>query len=203
MLDSWSAGPNAELQSAGVQGATAVWQQSSMRWSCLQVALRWFCSRSLMRQEGLTKELIDRIPGKQTDRKTPLGELNWIFTAITDTIAWNMLPRSLFQRLFRQAQLHTALSTLITLQNHIVVPPSCHSTSCTTFTYFAEHDTESASHCCNIHNLPRHHFTSHEHITALDQYDALVAVILTVWWMQCRTCWWPVSSATSCWQSAS
>lgn len=22
-----------------------------------------------------------------------LGELNWIFTAITDTIAWNTLPR--------------------------------------------------------------------------------------------------------------
>ena len=39
-----------------------------------QVALRWFCSRSLLRHEGLTKELIDRIPGKQTDRKTPLGE---------------------------------------------------------------------------------------------------------------------------------
>ena len=69
-----------------------------------QVALRWFCSRSLLRAEGLTKELIDRIPGKQTDRKTPLGELNWIFTAITDTIAWNMLPRALFQRLFRQAR---------------------------------------------------------------------------------------------------
>ena len=68
-----------------------------------QVALRWFCERSLLRHEGLTKELIDRIPGKQTDRKTPLGELNWIFTAITDTIAWNMLPRALFQKLFRQA----------------------------------------------------------------------------------------------------
>ena len=68
----------------------------------VQVALRWFCSRSLLKAEGLTKELIDRIPGKQTDRKTPLGELNWIFTAITDSIAWNMLPRSLFQRLFRQ-----------------------------------------------------------------------------------------------------
>jgi hypothetical protein len=24
-----------------------------------------------------------------------LGELNWIFTAITDTIAWNTLPRGL------------------------------------------------------------------------------------------------------------
>lgn len=73
-----------------------------------QVALRWFCSRSLLRAEGLTKELIDRIPGKQTDRKTPLGELNWVFTAITDTIAWNMLPRALFQRLFRQARVPRA-----------------------------------------------------------------------------------------------
>ena len=66
------------------------------------MALRWFCNRSLLRGEGLSKELIDRIPGKQTDRRTPLGELNWIFTAITDTIAWNMLPRALFQKLFRQ-----------------------------------------------------------------------------------------------------
>ena len=70
-----------------------------------QVALRWFCSRSLLRQDGITKELIDRIPGRQTERKTPLGELNWIFTAITDTIAWNMLPKALFQKLFRSVSL--------------------------------------------------------------------------------------------------
>ncbi len=170
MQDSWSAGPNAELHSAGVCRATAVWQESSphlysllsfvpsalpssslvtcadyraspalprfllvslmlhlVRWWCLQVALRWFCSRSLMRQEGLTKELIDRIPGKQTDRKTPLGELNWIFTAITDTIAWNMLPRSLFQRLFRQANLHTSQSPLLTSQSHPLPSLSYHS----------------------------------------------------------------------------
>lgn len=49
-----------------------------------------FCPRSLLR---LDPELIDQIPGRQNDRKTPLGELNWIFTAITDTIAWNVLPR--------------------------------------------------------------------------------------------------------------
>lgn len=49
-----------------------------------------FCPRSLL---SLDPDLIDKIPGRQNDRKTPLGELNWIFTAITDTIAWNVLPR--------------------------------------------------------------------------------------------------------------
>lgn len=34
-----------------------------------------------------------RIPGALNDRRTMLGELNWIFTAITDTIAWNVLSR--------------------------------------------------------------------------------------------------------------
>jgi regulatory associated protein of mTOR len=33
------------------------------------------------------------VPGQLSDRRTMLGELNWIFTAITDTIAWNTLPR--------------------------------------------------------------------------------------------------------------
>lgn len=37
--------------------------------------------------------MFPRIPGRLNDRRTPLGELNWIFTAITDTIAWNVLPR--------------------------------------------------------------------------------------------------------------
>jgi regulator-associated protein of mTOR len=44
-----------------------------------------------------------------TDRKTPLGELNWIFTAVTDTIAWSVLSRETFQRLFRQDLLVASL----------------------------------------------------------------------------------------------
>jgi regulator-associated protein of mTOR len=32
---------------------------------------------------------VDSIPGQANDRKTPLGELNWIFTSVTDSIAWN------------------------------------------------------------------------------------------------------------------
>ncbi|XP_062077072.1 regulatory-associated protein of TOR 1-like [Humulus lupulus] len=50
-----------------------------------------FCRRSLL-HESLDESLIDKIPGCQNDRKTLLGELNWIFTAVTDTIAWNILP---------------------------------------------------------------------------------------------------------------
>ena len=38
---------------------------------------------------------LNRIPGQLTDRRTPRGELNWIFTAVTDTIAWNTLPRGI------------------------------------------------------------------------------------------------------------
>ena len=48
-----------------------------------------------------------RIPGRLNDRRTPLGELNWIFTAITDTIAWNTLPRG--SGLFDDLSIHTLL----------------------------------------------------------------------------------------------
>ena len=41
----------------------------------------------------MVHSLCFRVPGQLNDRRTMLGELNWIFTAITDTIAWNTLPR--------------------------------------------------------------------------------------------------------------
>ncbi len=31
----------------------------------IKVALRWFASRSLLKHDGITKELIDKIPGRQ------------------------------------------------------------------------------------------------------------------------------------------
>uniref|UniRef100_A0A8C2WQG3 Regulatory-associated protein of mTOR n=1 Tax=Cyclopterus lumpus TaxID=8103 RepID=A0A8C2WQG3_CYCLU len=69
--------------------------------SCLttpiKIALRWFCmQKSAKLVPGVTLDLIEKIPGRLNDRRTPLGELNWIFTAITDTIAWNVLPRGEF-----------------------------------------------------------------------------------------------------------
>ena len=58
---------------------------------CLPSVFFRSCKRSLL-HESLNHTLIDKIPGRPTDRKTLLGELNWIFTAVTDTIAWNVLP---------------------------------------------------------------------------------------------------------------
>ena len=54
-------------------------------------------------------EVIDTLPGTLSDRRSPLGEINWIFTAITDSIAFDMLPRALFRRLFRQDLLLASL----------------------------------------------------------------------------------------------
>jgi len=74
--------------------------------SCLTtpiaIALRWHILQNPLSCGNLDPDCVDSIPGSLNDRKTPLGELHWIFTAVTDTIAWNVLPSHMFQRLFRQ-----------------------------------------------------------------------------------------------------
>ncbi|XP_072168199.1 regulatory-associated protein of mTOR-like [Diadema setosum] len=98
--------------------------------SCLttpiKIALRWFCfQKSSQLVPGVTQELVDKIPGRLNDRRTPLGELNWIFTAITDTIAWNVLPRDLFQKLFRQDLLVASLFRNFLLAERIMRTYNC------------------------------------------------------------------------------
>jgi regulator-associated protein of mTOR len=61
--------------------------------SPIKMAIRWFCSNSTLSKKEINLDIADKIPGKLSERKTPIGELNWIFTAITDTIAWNTFPR--------------------------------------------------------------------------------------------------------------
>jgi regulator-associated protein of mTOR len=95
--------------------------------SCLttpiKIALRWFCSQTII--SGLKADMVDKIPGRLNDRRTPLGELNWIFTAITDTIAWNSLPKSLFQKLFRQDLLVASLFRNFLLAERIMRSSKC------------------------------------------------------------------------------
>ncbi|KAJ5986137.1 hypothetical protein N7451_010502 [Penicillium sp. IBT 35674x] len=66
-----------------------------------------------------------RVPGRLQDRRSPLGELNWIFTAITDTIAWNTLPRALFKKLFRQDLMVAALFRNFLLSERIMRTYKC------------------------------------------------------------------------------
>nr|XP_018672805.1 regulatory-associated protein of mTOR-like isoform X1 [Ciona intestinalis] len=98
--------------------------------SCLstpiKTALQWFChQRQGTLSPGITLDLIEKIPGRLNDRRTPLGELNWVFTAITDTIAWNILPRELFQKLFRQDLLVASLFRNFLLAERIMRSYRC------------------------------------------------------------------------------
>lgn len=51
---------------------------------------------------GVNPEWVEDIPGELGNRLTPLGELEWIFTAMMDSIAWSTLPLPLFRKLFRR-----------------------------------------------------------------------------------------------------
>ncbi|KAL5401128.1 hypothetical protein PMIN03_011797 [Paraphaeosphaeria minitans] len=69
------------------------------------------------------------IPGKVSERRTPIGELNWIFTAITDTIAWNSLSKPLFKKLFRQDLMVAALFRNYLLAQRIMRAYHCNPVS--------------------------------------------------------------------------
>lgn len=98
--------------------------------SCLttpiKTALKWFTlQQTSTLVPNVSYALIERIPGLLNDRRTMLGELNWIFTAITDTIAWNILPRDLFQTLFRQDLLVASLFRNFLLADRIMRAYDC------------------------------------------------------------------------------
>ncbi|PWN27133.1 hypothetical protein BDZ90DRAFT_232692 [Jaminaea rosea] len=76
--------------------------------SPIEISLRWFVLQNPLPSK-LNVDMVMNIPGRLQDRRTPLGELNWIFTAITDTIAWTVLPRNIFRRLFRDDLMVAAL----------------------------------------------------------------------------------------------
>lgn len=92
----------------------------------VKTALKWFSLKSTSKMvPHITYEMIQNIPGVLHDRRTMLGELNWIFTAITDTIAWNTLPRELFQTLFRQDLLVASLFRNFLLADRILRSYDC------------------------------------------------------------------------------
>ncbi|KAK2736171.1 hypothetical protein FQN55_001770 [Onygenales sp. PD_40] len=90
----------------------------------IEIALRFFVLQNPLQINVSIDEF--RVPGRLQDRRSPLGELNWIFTAITDTIAWNTLPRALFKKLFRQDLMVAALFRNFLLAERIMRAHECH-----------------------------------------------------------------------------
>ncbi|XP_065898474.1 regulatory-associated protein of mTOR-like [Dysidea avara] len=95
--------------------------------SPIKASLRWFCLRKISKKlvPDMDIDLVEKIPGRLNDRRSALGELNWIFTAITDTIAWVTLPRDLFQELFRQDLLVASLFRNFLLAERIMRSYNC------------------------------------------------------------------------------
>ncbi|KAF8509765.1 raptor N-terminal caspase like domain-containing protein [Hysterangium stoloniferum] len=93
--------------------------------SPIETAIRWFLLKAANLPTGVTQDMVMQIPGDLKDRRTPLGELNWIFTAITDTIAWTTLPRETFKELFRRDLLVAALFRNFLLAERIMKNYHC------------------------------------------------------------------------------
>lgn len=96
----------------------------------IDISIKWFIMQCPLKRnfyDQLPKNSTGNviIPGKLTDRRTPLGELNWIFTAITDTIAWTSLSRPIFKRLFRQDLMVAALFRNFLLAKRIMPHFNC------------------------------------------------------------------------------
>lgn len=97
----------------------------------IEMSIKWVLLFSPLRKKGYYDTLKNKngvidIPGKLTDRRTPLGELNWIFIAVTDTIAWTSLSRPLFKKLFRQDLVIAALFRNFLLAKKLMPEAGCH-----------------------------------------------------------------------------
>mmetsp|Transcript_3259 Transcript_3259/g.5075 ORF Transcript_3259/g.5075 Transcript_3259/m.5075 type:complete len:1600 (-) Transcript_3259:102-4901(-) len=91
----------------------------------IPIALRWFIVQNPHLSSEMSLDIAESIPGKDTDRKSPKGLLNWIFTAVADTIAWSVLPSSMFQKMFRQDLLVASLFRNFLLAKRIMRSFNC------------------------------------------------------------------------------
>ncbi|KAG1674177.1 Regulatory-associated protein of mTOR [Nymphon striatum] len=92
----------------------------------IKMAAYWYILQKRGRlASDITLEEVDQIPGKVSDRTSMIGDLNWVYTTITDTIAWNVLPRDLFQKLFRQDLLVASLFRNFLLAERIMRTYNC------------------------------------------------------------------------------
>uniref|UniRef100_A0A914X4V9 Raptor N-terminal CASPase-like domain-containing protein n=1 Tax=Plectus sambesii TaxID=2011161 RepID=A0A914X4V9_9BILA len=104
----------------------------------IKTSVLWYIAKNGVK-DRFPANIVDQIPGQLNDRRTLLGELNWIFTAITDTIAWNTLPRELFQKLFRQDLLVASLFRNFLLADRLMRAHNCRPLSSPSLPATADH----------------------------------------------------------------
>ncbi|RXW18505.1 hypothetical protein EST38_g7341 [Candolleomyces aberdarensis] len=92
--------------------------------SPIDIALRYFTMCHTL-PYNVTTSMVVQLPGDLKDRRTPLGELNWIFTAITDTIAWTTFSREMFTKLYRSDLLIASLFRNFLLAERIMKNYNC------------------------------------------------------------------------------
>ncbi|KAI0348333.1 hypothetical protein BDW22DRAFT_1350515 [Trametopsis cervina] len=92
--------------------------------SPIDIALRYFIMNHQL-PSTITADMVMQLPGDLKDRRTPLGELNWNFTAITDTIAWTTFSRDVFTRLYRSDLLVASLFRNFLLAERIMKNYHC------------------------------------------------------------------------------
>ncbi|KDQ14024.1 hypothetical protein BOTBODRAFT_357949 [Botryobasidium botryosum FD-172 SS1] len=92
--------------------------------SPIEMALRYFVLHNQL-PSNVTIDMVLQMPGDFKDRRTPLGELNWIFVAVTDTIAWTSFPRETFRTLFRQDLIVSSLFRNFLLAERIMRNYGC------------------------------------------------------------------------------
>ena len=99
--------------------------------SPIEMALRFFVLQN-KRYSGRISSLdqLTKIPGSLKDRRSPLGELYWIFTAVTDTIAWSSFSTDIFRRLFRQDLVTASLFRHFLLAERVMRTYDCTPQSC-------------------------------------------------------------------------
>ena len=93
----------------------------------IRIAVLWFCKHSALRK--YPGDIFQRITGDPDKRNTPLGELAWIFTTVTEAIAYDILPLRTFQRLFRQDLMVTTLFRNFLLAERVMRSLGCHPVS--------------------------------------------------------------------------
>ncbi|CAJ0585911.1 unnamed protein product, partial [Mesorhabditis spiculigera] len=104
----------------------------------IKASILWYMIKKDVR-EKYPDNLLDCIPGQIGDRRTLLGELNFIYSGIADAIAWNSLPPELFQRLFRQDHVLATMFRSYLLAEKVLEHFGCHTRSYPSLPAMAAH----------------------------------------------------------------